>query len=112
MCVLHPSKPVKPLVNFSHSTHLLFSFLSFPSHSQLHPSFRKEKKSQKSPIMAPSNLPASFNATTQDIEMLLAAQCHLGSKNLQTHMEQYLWKTRQDGVNVVNIGKTWYVAGY
>ncbi|KAH8175396.1 ribosomal protein s2 domain-containing protein [Sarocladium implicatum] len=57
--------------------------------------------------MAPSNLPASFNATTQDIEMLLAAQCHLGSKNLQTHMEQYLWKTRQDGVNVVNIGKTW-----
>jgi small subunit ribosomal protein SAe len=57
--------------------------------------------------MAPSNLPSIFNATTQDIEMLLAAQCHLGSKNLQTHMEPYLWKTRQDGVNVLNIGKTW-----
>lgn len=60
--------------------------------------------------MAPSNLPSIFNATTQDMEMLLAAQCHLGSKNLQTHMEPYLWKTRQDGVNVVNIGKTWYVS--
>lgn len=58
--------------------------------------------------MAPSNLPSIFNATSQDIEMLLAAQCHLGSKNLQVHMEPYLWKTRPDGINVINIGKTWY----
>ncbi|EEH08508.1 40S ribosomal protein S0 [Histoplasma capsulatum G186AR] len=57
--------------------------------------------------MAPSNLPPVFNATSQDIEMLLAAQCHLGSKNLQVHMEPYLWKTRPDGINVINIGKTW-----
>jgi small subunit ribosomal protein SAe len=58
--------------------------------------------------MAPSNLPAIFNATSQDIEMLLAAQAHLGSKNLQVHMEPYLWKTRPDGINVINVGKTWY----
>ncbi|KAF4992873.1 40s ribosomal s0 [Fusarium heterosporum] len=57
--------------------------------------------------MAPANLPSVFNATSQDIETLLAAQCHLGSKNLQVHMENYLWKTRQDGVNVINVGKTW-----
>ncbi|KAI9746035.1 MAG: structural constituent of ribosome [Claussenomyces sp. TS43310] len=57
--------------------------------------------------MAPSQLPPVFNATSQDIEMLLAAQCHLGSKNLQVHMEPYLWKTRPDGINVINIGKTW-----
>ena len=59
--------------------------------------------------MAPPSLPPIFNATSQDIEMLLAAQCHLGSKNLQVHMEPYLWKTRPDGINVINIGKTWYV---
>ncbi|KAK1986353.1 ribosomal protein S2 [Colletotrichum cereale] len=57
--------------------------------------------------MAPANLPPIFNATSQDIEMLLAAQAHLGSKNLQVHMEPYLWKTRADGVNVINVGKTW-----
>ncbi|GAP93131.1 putative 40S ribosomal protein S0 [Rosellinia necatrix] len=57
--------------------------------------------------MAPSNLPACMQATSQDIETLLAAQSHLGSKNLQVHMEPYLWKTRADGVNVINIGKTW-----
>lgn len=59
--------------------------------------------------MAPANLPSAFDATSQDIEMLLAAQCHIGSKNLQVHMNPYLWKTRADGVNVLNIGKTWYV---
>ncbi|KAI5917007.1 ribosomal protein S2 [Camillea tinctor] len=57
--------------------------------------------------MAPANLPACMHATSQDIETLLAAQCHLGSKNLQVHMEPYLWKTRADGVNVINVGKTW-----
>lgn len=41
--------------------------------------------------------------------MLLSAQCHLGSKNLQVHMDPYLWKTRPDGINVINIGKTWSV---
>lgn len=61
--------------------------------------------------MAPTNLPPSLNPTSQDIEMLLAAQCHLGSKNMQVHMEPYLWKTRPDGINVINIGKTWYVQG-
>jgi small subunit ribosomal protein SAe len=60
--------------------------------------------------MAPSNLPAIFNPTKEDIEMLLAAQTHLGAKNLQTHMEPYLWKTRPDGINVINISKTWYVS--
>ncbi|KAF8458536.1 40S ribosomal protein S0 [Kalaharituber pfeilii] len=53
------------------------------------------------------NLPAIFNATQRDIEMLIAAQCHIGSKNIQVHMNPYLWKTRPDGVNLINIGKTW-----
>ncbi|KAK0704790.1 40S ribosomal protein S0 [Lasiosphaeris hirsuta] len=57
--------------------------------------------------MAPANLPSIFNATSGDIEQLLAAQCHIGSKNLQVQMQPYLWKTRADGINVLNIGKTW-----
>jgi small subunit ribosomal protein SAe len=59
--------------------------------------------------MAPSQLPSIFAPTSQDIEMLLAANCHLGSKNLQVHMEPYVWKVRPDGVNVINLSKTWYV---
>ncbi|RPA98881.1 ribosomal protein S2 [Choiromyces venosus 120613-1] len=56
--------------------------------------------------MAPSTTNI-FDATTQDMEMLLAAQAHMGSKNLQVHMDPYVWKTRPDGVNIINIGKTW-----
>ncbi|KAG7285462.1 structural constituent of ribosome [Staphylotrichum longicolle] len=57
--------------------------------------------------MAPANLPSIFNATSTDIEQLLCSQCHIGSKNLGVNMQPYLWKTRADGVNVINIGKTW-----
>jgi len=57
--------------------------------------------------MAPSNLPEAFNATQQDIEMLLAAQAHIGAKNVQVHMEPYVFKRRPDGINVINVGKTW-----
>jgi len=39
--------------------------------------------------------------------MLLAAQCHIGTKNCDKHMEPYVWKRRPDGIHVINIGKTW-----
>ncbi|KAF8456711.1 40S ribosomal protein S0 [Terfezia claveryi] len=57
--------------------------------------------------MSPSNLPACMAATQQDIEQLIAAQCHIGSKNIQVHMNPYLWKNRPDGIKLINIGKTW-----
>lgn len=105
---------------------------------ELRPSRRSSLPRPTIAIMAPANLPSIFNATSQDIEMLLAAQCHLGSKNLQVHMNPYLWKTRYvpattalsdmnlqqgdqlltilinsaDGVNVINVGKTWYVHAF
>ncbi|MCJ1325465.1 structural constituent of ribosome [Thelotrema lepadinum] len=41
--------------------------------------------------MAPTNLPAIFNATSQDI----------------VHMEQYVFKTRPDGIRILHINKTW-----
>lgn len=57
--------------------------------------------------MSPSNLPTCMAATQQDIEQLIAAQCHIGSKNIQVHMNPYLWKNRPDGIKLINIGKTW-----
>lgn len=39
--------------------------------------------------------------------MLLSAKCHLGSRNCDSHMESYVWKRREDGVHIINIGKTW-----
>jgi len=54
-----------------------------------------------------SKLPSVLSATEEDIQLLLAAQCHIGTKNCDKQMEPYVWKRRADGIHVLNIGKTW-----
>lgn len=54
-----------------------------------------------------SKLPSILSATDAEIQMLLAAKCHIGTKNCEKAMEPYVWKRRQDGINIINIGKTW-----
>ncbi|CAG8833372.1 25185_t:CDS:2, partial [Racocetra persica] len=54
-----------------------------------------------------SKFPAVLNATEEDIQLLLAAQCHIGAKNLNVQMTPYVFKRRADGVHIINIGKTW-----
>ncbi|KAI9634225.1 putative 40S ribosomal protein S0 [Dioszegia hungarica] len=54
-----------------------------------------------------NKLPAALQASEEDIQLLLSAQCHLGTKNCDKTMEPYVWKRRADGIHVINIGKTW-----
>jgi len=49
---------------------------------------------------------ALFNRES-DIQKMLAAQVHMGTKNSDFQMEEYIWRRRNDGVNIINIGKTW-----
>lgn len=42
-----------------------------------------------------------------DIQLMLAAQCHLGTKNCDYQMERYVWRRRSDGIFVLNLGQTW-----
>ncbi|KAH6563294.1 hypothetical protein BASA50_002379 [Batrachochytrium salamandrivorans] len=54
-----------------------------------------------------SKVPAILAPTEADIQLLLAAQSHVGTKNSEIKMDQYIWKRRNDGINIINIGKTW-----
>ncbi|EGO00426.1 hypothetical protein SERLA73DRAFT_181015 [Serpula lacrymans var. lacrymans S7.3] len=54
-----------------------------------------------------SKLPSILSATDEEIQLLLAAQCHIGTKNCDKQMEPYVWKRRVDGIHILNIGKTW-----
>ncbi|KAI8149216.1 ribosomal protein S2, flavodoxin-like domain-containing protein [Fennellomyces sp. T-0311] len=54
-----------------------------------------------------SRVPTILNATEQDFQSLLAAQCHIGTKNVTERMKPYIYKARADGINIINIGKTW-----
>jgi len=54
-----------------------------------------------------SQFPASLNLKEDDVTKLLAAQAHLGTKNIDVSMLPYVWKRRADGVHIINLGKTW-----
>eukprot|EP00850_Spirogloea_muscicola_P014752 SM000108S14196 [mRNA] locus=s108:164443:166566:+ [translate_table: standard] len=42
-----------------------------------------------------------------DIQMMLAAGSHLGTKNCDFQMERYVWRRRSDGIYIINLSKTW-----
>jgi len=50
---------------------------------------------------------ATMTQKEQDIHMMLAAQCHLGTKNCDHQMERYVYKRRNDGIYVIDLSKTW-----
>eukprot|EP00842_Homolaphlyctis_polyrhiza_P002628 jgi/Hompol1/3366/HPOL_003225-RA len=54
-----------------------------------------------------SKVPAILAPTEADIQLLLAAQSHIGTKNTEIRMQPYIWKRRDDGINLINLGKTW-----
>lgn len=47
--------------------------------------------------MSDVKLPSLLAAQPEDIQLMLAAQCHIGSKNCDKSMENYVWKRRADG---------------
>jgi len=42
-----------------------------------------------------------------DVKMMLAADVHKGTRNLDAQMSRYMWRRRQDGIFLINLGKTW-----
>jgi small subunit ribosomal protein SAe len=43
----------------------------------------------------------------EDIKMMLAAQCHIGTRNADSKMADYIWRRRNDGIHIINVGKTY-----
>jgi len=42
-----------------------------------------------------------------DLNMMVAAGVHIGAKNVTPDMSRYVWRRKRDGVNIINLGKTW-----
>jgi small subunit ribosomal protein SAe len=45
--------------------------------------------------------------TENDLKSLLAAQSHVGTKNVNDKMKTYVWRRKKDGHYLLNLGKTW-----
>jgi small subunit ribosomal protein SAe len=54
-----------------------------------------------------SQIPSILNITEEDVRLMLACGVHLGSENPSTSMIRYIWKRNDDGVNIIDIRKTW-----
>jgi small subunit ribosomal protein SAe len=53
------------------------------------------------------SVPAVLQPKEEDIQMMLSAGVHTGTRNSDSAMEEYIWRRRNDGVHILNIGKTW-----
>lgn len=51
--------------------------------------------------------PAIMAMQSEDVSKILAAQAHLGSRNLDYQMGKYVYKRRLDGVQILNIHHMW-----
>lgn len=47
------------------------------------------------------------NQKERDIQLLLAAGCHLGTKSCDHQMERYVYGRNNSGFHVFNLEKTW-----
>jgi len=54
-----------------------------------------------------ASLPPILQPKEEDIQMMLSAGVHTGTKNSDDSMKEYIWRRRNDGVHILNIGKTW-----
>ena len=54
-----------------------------------------------------ASLPPILQPKEEDIQMMLSAGVHTGTRNSDSAMQDYIWRRRNDGVHILNIGKTW-----
>ncbi|CAK4778098.1 unnamed protein product, partial [Aphanomyces euteiches] len=43
----------------------------------------------------------------EDIQKMLAAMVHIGTRNADSQMADYIWRRRNDGIHIINVGQTW-----
>jgi len=54
-----------------------------------------------------SQVPQVLHFTEEDAQKALAAEVHIGTTSIDPKMHRYVWKRRQDGVHIFDLGKTW-----
>ena len=53
-----------------------------------------------------ANIAPVLQPKEEDIQMMLSAGVHTGTRNSDSMMAEYIWRRRNDGVHILNIGKT------
>mmetsp|Transcript_33479 Transcript_33479/g.24566 ORF Transcript_33479/g.24566 Transcript_33479/m.24566 type:complete len:113 (+) Transcript_33479:62-400(+) len=43
----------------------------------------------------------------EDVALMIAANCHIGTQNCTDLMAPYIYKRNHEGIHIMNLGKTW-----
>jgi len=54
-----------------------------------------------------SKIPSILSITEEDVRRMLACSVHIGTVNVSPTMERYVWKRNEEGVNIIDLRKTW-----
>jgi len=54
-----------------------------------------------------SKIPSILNITEEDVRRMLACSVHVGTENVSPTMIRYIWKKNEEGVNIIDLRKTW-----
>ncbi len=48
----------------------------------------------------------SLSPKELDVQRMLACEVHIGTRNVDSQMERYVWRRRADGIHLIHLGKT------
>jgi small subunit ribosomal protein SAe len=65
------------------------------------------QRNHLSTMASSASLPPILQPKEEDIQMMLSAGVHTGTRNAEAAMQEYIWRRRNDGIHILNIGKTW-----
>jgi len=54
-----------------------------------------------------SKIPSILSISEEDVRRMLACSVHIGTVNSSPTMERYIWKKNEEGVNIIDLRKTW-----
>jgi len=54
-----------------------------------------------------SKIPSILSITEEDVRRMLACSVHIGTVNSSPTMERYIWKKNEEGINIIDLRKTW-----
>lgn len=54
-----------------------------------------------------SQVPDYAELREEDVLKMLAAKVHIGTQNIDPSVEKYIWKRKDDGTYIIDLGKTW-----
>jgi len=105
-----PAKQQRRLADDEEAKQLVATSTCYDDHLT-HLDYRKEsspsKRNSTETMTSSATLPEVLQPKEEDIQMMLSAGVHTGTRNSDSMMTDYIWRRRNDGVHILNIGKTW-----